>query len=199
MALGKPIPGETPIEDISELLVKRISTRAELAICEAENIRKAMVKYLSARPSRRKAPFDYAWGLRLHKEMFGQVWGWAGKVTMEDRNLGVPWQQVQPRLFELFKDLRYWKATEVDFTEQATMLHHKAVHIHPFANGNGRWARLLANIWLKMNRHPITEWPETTVGAQSTIREAYLQAIKAADEGDYALLLELHRQFAAKA
>ena len=44
----------------------------------------------------------------------------------------------------------------IDLSEQAVLLHHRAVQIHPFENGNGRWSRLLANIWLKKHAHPIT-------------------------------------------
>ena len=68
--------------------------------------------------------------------------------------------------------------------EQAVRLHHRAVRIHPFPNGNGRWARMLANIWLKRHGQPITAWPEETIGTRSVVRDEYLAAIRAADEGD---------------
>lgn len=68
------LPGETPIDDISRLKVKFITTRSELNKVEAENIRKAVVKYLAAKPTPRMAPFDVAWVLQLHREMFGDVW-----------------------------------------------------------------------------------------------------------------------------
>jgi fido (protein-threonine AMPylation protein) len=64
------LPGETPI-DVSGLKRKAIGTRVELNRAEAENIRKAVVKYLAARPSRRSAPFTLSWVKRLHKQMFG--------------------------------------------------------------------------------------------------------------------------------
>ena len=69
-------------------------------------------------------------------------------------------------------------------------LHYRAVGIHPFPNGNGRWARMLANIWLRRHGHPITEWPEETIGSVSVIRkEEHLTAIRAYDEGDEGPLL----------
>ena len=74
----EPIPGETPLDDLSGLRVQGITTKAALNAVEAENIRKATVKYLAAKPTRRIAPFDVAWMLRLHEEMFGDVWKWAG-------------------------------------------------------------------------------------------------------------------------
>ncbi len=81
------LPGETPI-DVSGLRQKGIRTRAELNRAEAENIRKAVVKYLAAKPSRRSAPFTLAWTKRLHKQMFGDVWKWAGAFRRENLNLG---------------------------------------------------------------------------------------------------------------
>jgi hypothetical protein len=62
-------------------------------------------------------------------------------------------------------------------------------------NGNGRWSRLLANIWLKRHQHPITEWPEARVGEQSKIRDEYLDAIRKADAGNYKPLRALHRKY----
>jgi len=79
--------------------------------------------------------------------------------------------------------------------EQAVRLHHTAVHIHPFPNGNGRWSRMLANIYLMLKGADPIEWPEATIGTASPIRADYLQAIKAADQGDYSGLLALHERY----
>ncbi len=51
------VPGETPI-DVSGLKRKGIHTRAELNRAEAENIRKAVVKYLAAKPSPRSTIYS---------------------------------------------------------------------------------------------------------------------------------------------
>jgi Fic-DOC domain mobile mystery protein B len=192
----RTIPGETPIGDLSHLRDKTIRTRGRLNVAEAENIRKAIVKYLAARPTKRQAPFNHSWCLRLHRQMFGDVWLWAGTLRTEDLNIGVPWQQVETRLYSLMEDLPCWGESGLPLIEQATRLHHLAVQIHPFLNGNGRWSRLLANIWLKQNRQPITDWPEQNLGLNSPIRQEYLQAVRAADDGDYDPLLQLHRRFA---
>jgi hypothetical protein len=71
------LPGETPI-DRSGLKRKGITKRAGLNRAEAANIRKAVVKYLAAKPSGRSAPFTLTWVKRVHKQMFGDVWRWAG-------------------------------------------------------------------------------------------------------------------------
>jgi hypothetical protein len=61
------LPGETPVDDISGLIPKGVTSRAQLNEREAENIRAATVRYLAARPSRRQAPFTLAWCLKLHQ------------------------------------------------------------------------------------------------------------------------------------
>lgn len=194
--LKKTLPGETPVDDISGLRIKGISTRADLNAAEAENVLKATLKYLAGHPSRRTAPFNVAWMLKLHREMFGDVWSWAGEIRTRDLNIGVPFYQVRQELHNMAEDLATWRKYGHDLVEQAARLHFRAVRIHPFLNGNGRWARMLANVLLKQNRSPIIEWPETVIGTESTIRSEYIAAIKEADRGDDGPLIALHRRFA---
>lgn len=196
MAFGPTIPGETPIDDVSELKVKGIALRRELNEYEAKNILKAVIKYLSRKPSRRLAPFDFKWARRLHSEMLGDVWGWAGRLRMTELTIGIQPAQVEPALYQMVENLRAQQLSDsYTLIDQATWLHHRAVQIHPFQNGNGRWARLLSNIWLKQRGSPIVVWPEETVGAVSPIREEYLDAIRRADQFDLGPLTELHRRF----
>jgi Fic-DOC domain mobile mystery protein B len=196
MVPDPPIPGQTPLDDISGLKVKGIRTPAELNAAEAENIRKATVKYLGGKPTRRSARFDVAWMLKLHAEMFGQVWTWAGKLRKRETNIGSPPHQIETDLHNLAADLTVWEQSGMSLLEQAVRLHHAAVRIHPFPNGNGRWSRMLANIWLKFHDANPIEWPETTIGNASTIRTDYLAAVRAADHGDFTQLLALHERFA---
>ena len=53
---------------------------------------------------------------------------------------------------------------------------------------------MLANVWLKRHGQPVTVWPEETIGTTSMIRDEYLAAIRAADEGEDGPLIELHRR-----
>jgi len=193
----RSIPGETPI-DPSGLWDRSITTRLELNKAEVKNITRAYVKYLAAAPTKRLAPFDYTWLLRLHKEMYCDVWKWAGRPRQEDLNLGVPWRQVSEQVLALTHNLPCWSESGMSLLEQATRLHYRAVWIHPFWNGNGRWARLLANIWLSCHRAPLVLWPEETIGQESPIRNDYLEALKAADDGDFGPLLALHTQYVAQ-
>ena len=189
------VSGETPIDPSGLKLKGSVTNRKELAAVEARNINRAFLKYLAAKPHRRSAPFDYQWFLQLHEEMFGDVWEWAGIVRTRNPNLGIPHHQIREKLSALVGDLRSWSEFDHTLETQAVWLHHLAVRVHPFENGNGRWARLLSNIWLKLHDAPIVSWPDEVLGESSPVRDEYLDAIRAADGGKYEGLTELHRRF----
>lgn len=198
---GAHIPGQTPLEpdDVRGLRDRNIRTREALNLAEASNIASAVVKYLGGRLTARAAPFDVEWMRLLHWEMFGRVWTWAGELRTRDTSIGVaPWE-IGPGLHNLELDLRAWKASAVGFVEQGARLHHRAVFVHPFPNGNGRWSRLLANVWLHLHRQPIVLWPEATVGSASVIRDEYVRAVRAGDRGDrgdLGILIAMHAKYA---
>jgi len=127
--------------------------------------------------------------------MFGEVWKWAGQIRDHDLNIGISFGAIRDNLAGLLDDLHSWPGYGLDWVEQATRLHYRAVHIHPFENGNGRWSRMLANIWLRLNDRAIIDWPELTIGAESVIRTEYIAAIRQADDGDLGPLIDLHRRY----
>jgi len=192
------IPGATPLADISGLRKKGIRTRDQLHEAEYANIVAPTAKYLAGRPSRRTAPFGRTWMLKLHREMLGSVWAWAGRVRRTGKNIGVEPYRIEVELEKLARDLAFWQDSGMDRWEAAARLHHRAVWIHPFEDGNGRWARLLTNIWLRQQGLPVTRWPERDIaGGASPVRQAYLEALASADDGDYRPLFGLHARHAA--
>ena len=66
--------------------------------------------------------------------------------------------------------------------------------MHPFLNGNGRWARMLANLWLRHHKASLVYWPADVDNA-SRNRDEYLVAIRAADKQDYGHLIDLHKRY----
>jgi fido (protein-threonine AMPylation protein) len=74
-------------------------------------------------------------------------------------------------------------------TEIAVRLHHRIVLIHPFAGGNGRCTRLLADVLMnRLGAKPLT-WGGTSLQQTGPARDAYRAALKAADNHDYGPLL----------
>jgi Fic-DOC domain mobile mystery protein B len=193
-----PVSGETPIDDISGLIPKGIGTRRQLNLVEAENVTLAAVKYLVGRLHPADAPFTSDWFFQLHREMFGNVWAWAGKPRTCQTNLGCQPHDIEVEVVNLAADVAYWGKDQATLLDDAALLHHRAVKIHPFLNGNGRWARMLANVWLRRHGVRPTEWPEPQMGEVSPAREEYLAAIKAADQMVFGPLVELHRRYTPK-
>jgi len=191
-----PIPGETPIDDLSFLKVEGITTRNELSVHEAENIRKATVYFLAEKPNRKSASFSYDWMLNVHERMFCDVWEWAGQVRQQNLSIGMEPHLIGQALGGLVLDIEAWEIRPELLIEQSARIHHRAVQIHPFENGNGRWSRMLANIWLRLHGSPIIAWPESDVGSsESPIRQEYLKAIKQADQGNRSELEALHERY----
>jgi fido (protein-threonine AMPylation protein) len=74
--------------------------------------------------------------------------------------------------------------------EIAVRLHHRMLVIHPWPNGNGRHARLLADILIAARSGPVLTWgAELDLAQAGLARTRYLAAMKAADQGHYAPLL----------
>ena len=188
------IIGATYSDDTSglKLDVSKQYTIQEIYFFEAKNITKATLKYLSKTPNKKIAPFTFEWFLKLHSEMFGDVWAWAGKLRQVELSIGVRAYLVSTELKNLVDDLEFWdKNKTFSVVEIASRLHHRAVQIHPFKNGNGRWSRMLANIYLKQNGLNPTKWNENLLSKENPHRDDYIQALKKADNGDYSKLIEL--------
>ena len=188
------IKGATYVDDISGLKLdtSKQYTTQEIYLYEAKNITKATLKYLSAKPDKKLAPFTYEWFLALHKDMFSDVWDWAGKIRQVKLSIGVKAYVISTEIKKLVDDLEFWeKNRSFDVIEIASRLHHRAVHIHPFLNGNGRWSRMLANIYLKQNNLEATKWNENLLSKENPHRNNYISALKLADDGDYRNLIKL--------
>ncbi len=72
--------------------------------------------------------------------------------------------------------------------------HHRLVQIHPFPNGNGRHARLAADLLVVALGGRRFTWGKADLTGTAEARSAYLRALqKADDEYDYGPLLAFAR------
>ncbi len=83
----------------------------------------------------------------------------------------------------------------VDVDELVVRFHHQLVWIHPFANGNGRHARLMADLLAIRWGRTRLSWGggEGALVASSSLRDRYLSALRAADQGQYSDLMAFAR------
>lgn len=183
----------TPLEPEERAGLRQswITSRADLNAAEQDNIDKGAAW---AFRNRRADILTVEFILRVHKEMFGDVWSWAGAYRRTERNIGIAPNLIGAEVAMLLGDARYWVENETfDPTETAVRLHHRLVHIHPFPNGNGRHARLMADLLLRRLGEPPLSWGGGSLTDIGELRRQYIAALRAADVHDYAALIEFSR------
>jgi len=186
--------GSTPLDaDESDgLLLTHITTRAELDRWEQDNIVEALEW-----AERAKSPdiLTDRFIKELHRRMFRNVWKWAGHYRKSDKNIGCPWHNIALELRALLDDTHFWVTQQLESHDMiAVRFHHRLVSIHPFPNGNGWHARLMADLLLDNIFHsPRFTWGSKDLSEQGALRTRYIDALHAADDGDYELLLKFAR------
>ncbi len=182
----------TPLteEEREQLIPSYITLRAELNEAEQANILEAEEWAFA----RKRDVLDERFLKTLHKRMFGRVWRWAGQFRQSERNIGVDAYRISTDLRQLIDDCRYWiENGTFDPDEIATRFHHRLVSIHPFPNGNGRHARLAADLLLTALGRPRFSWGRVNLVDPGETRQAYVAALRAADNHDYGPLLDFVR------
>ena len=187
-------PGATPLDadEVEGLLLSHIANRAELDRWEQDNIKEAE-EWAFHRKPRDFISTDFT--CRLHQRMFGTVWRWAGVFRKSGKNIGVEAWAIRSSLHDLLEDVKVWIEQKVYVPDEiAARFHHRLVAIHLYANGNGRHARLMADLLLVhiLNRPRFTWGSESLVQA-GECRADYINALRAADRQDYSPLLKFVR------
>jgi Fic family protein len=95
-----------------------------------------------------------------------------------------PPEQVQPEMERLIALQKRYLELEISPDVLAAWVHHRFTQIHPFQDGNGRVARLLATLIFIRD-----EWLPLVVSRDDRVR--YLNALEAADQGDLLPLVTL--------
>lgn len=183
-------------EDEKEgLLIKSISTRAELDEFEQQNIERA-ISWTMKRRFKIKEILSEQFVRKLHEKMFDQTWRWAGEFRKSNKNIGVDKFQIGIELKYLLDDCLFW-INNNSFTkdEIAIRFKHRMVHIHPFPNGNGRHSRLIADVLIEHGfGEPVFSWGSGNLAPKSNIRSEYLNALFEADKDNYSPLITFARR-----
>ena len=190
-------PGDaTPMEPEERAALRQswITHRRDLNEAEQENIVKGAAW---ARRSRSRKPADLLtvkFALSLHRHMFGEVWKWAGAYRQTAKNIGIEAHRVPAEMPMLFDDIRYWlENATYPPDEIAVRLHHRLAAIHPFPNGNGRHARLMADLLVERLGGEAFTWGGGSLSDAGELRARYIAALRAADGHDIAPLLTFAR------
>ena len=172
-----------------------ITPRADLNAAEQDNIDAGAAW---AFRSRRANILTVAFSIALHRQMFGQVWDWAGHYRTTERNIGIAPYRIGTETAQLFDDAAFWVANETyEPDELAVSLHHRLVFVHPFPNGNGRHARMMADLLIRRLGAPPFSWgsnrDDGVIHDIGDLRKRYVSALRAADGNDYEPLIAFAR------
>jgi Fic-DOC domain mobile mystery protein B len=183
--------GATPLDpnELGGLKHKHITTQGELDQLEQANIESGL-QWLS-RQRAHVLTDDFV--VTLHKQLFGDVWDWAGTFRKTGKNIGIDPNHIPVELRSLMGDAKYWADNKTYSSQEAAVrLHHRLTKIHPFPNGNGRHARIMADTVLKKvyGAEPIDWAGGHDLQKMNERRTTYIAALKAADRGDIGPLLQ---------
>lgn len=191
--LFKDRDGQTPLPpDLQKgLKIKTIQTIGELDEFEENNLAAAL-SWLARQTT---DPCKYIFWVKLHKNLFKRVWTWAGKIRtheLANPDFKDP-HEIWPELFLLEKDLEYWiSSPSFSNQEMSARFHERIETIHPFANGNGRFGRILTEQICRYHNHNIPTWGAKLNNDPVARRKSYIDAlVEARRRGDYNSLISL--------
>jgi Fic-DOC domain mobile mystery protein B len=176
--------GATPVhpDDLVGLRQRWIRTQGQLDEVERDNLLDG-TRWAWSRVRGVEQVTDVSFVRELHRRCFGNVWSWAGTNRTRVTTIGIAPYLVGPALQDLLDDARAWAEGEVS-AEDIARFHHRFVAVHPFPNGNGRTGRLVTDLYAIAVGHARPTW-----GASSARGRAdYLDALRAADDGDLTAL-----------
>lgn len=178
------------LEESRDLIPAHIAFRSELNAAEQENIARGQEWAMG----RRRELLNEKFIKDLHRKMLGDVWRWAGKFRTSARNMGIDYWLIPIEVRQLIDDAKAWmefKTYPVD--EISVRLHHRLVSIHPFPNGNGRHARLMADLLAMQGGVKRLSWGRGSLAKAGNLRGRYIAALRAADGHDMNPLLAFAR------
>lgn len=184
--------GATPLtpEEREGLIPAQVTLRRELNELEQENILEASLWVTR----RSRDPVSETFARNLHRRMFSKVWRWAGSNRASNKNIGCDWWEIDLQLRGVLEDTRTWiEFSSYPADEIAVRFHHRLVAIHPFANGNGRWSRLMGDTLARRLGKPAFSWGNSSLLDDDATRRAYIDALRIADRHDIGPLLTFAR------
>ena len=182
----------TPLtpEEREKLIPSYITLRRELNEVEQVNIAQADRWAFS----RRRDVLDETFLRNLHKRMLGEVWRWAGTYRRTARNIGIDAYRIGTELNQLIGDARFWVENGTYSPDEiAVRFHHQLVFIHPFPNGNGRHARMAADLLAVQLGQPRFTWGSANLVEPAEARARYVAALRAADNHEIEPLIAFAR------
>ena len=173
----------------SEVLKNRLNIEDKNALSEAErDITELAAEEIEFEPP----PYDLATLQRIHRQLFGDIYDWAGDIRTVDVSKGdtrfCTTQRIVPeaeKLFNQLEDNDWFEGLSRDaLIDEVAELYGELNMVHPFREGNGRALRLLFEFiivnagyeisWSAVDEH---EWLEANIHSALAADAAGLVAI----------------------
>ena len=172
--------GQTPLppELRKGLKHKMIQTIGELDEYEEANIAEG-IAWLNGQ--NHTDYLDYAFWTKLHKNLFGDVWSWAGQVRKHELNNPdfLRPHEIWSALRVLEQDAKFWLDSDTYPTKEImARIHERLLTIHPFPNGNGRLSRILIDHMCKQIGLPAPKWGSEFIKDDKLRRKKYIRSIE---------------------
>lgn len=168
-----------------------LKTEKEINESEFEGFLKAEIYFTEKLSARTK--FDLKYILGLHKMALSHLYSFAGKYR--DVNMskaGFPFaaakflQETMTEFeSEILSKLKNKYESQEDLIKDVAIVHGELLFIHPFREGNGRAARLLANLMIRKAGYESLKFER--VGKKEF--EEYVKAVQNCANKDYAKMI----------
>jgi Fic-DOC domain mobile mystery protein B len=186
--------GATPLDpdEAAGLIPDHITNQGQLNRWELGNVLRGEEWAFS---SKRTNLLSREFIVALHKHMFGDTWRWAGEFRKTEKNIGVAPEVIEVEIRKLCEDIEaQLKDKSWSIDEIAARFHHRLVCIHPFPNGNGRFARTMTDLLLVRHESERFSWGAGDLNSNtSEVRKRYISALQAADGKKYTELFAFVR------
>jgi len=190
------IEGQSLLEEDEKegILIKTVTTQEELDELEQLNIERA-IAWTIGKKFKPATIFTEQFIKKVHKQMFGDVWKWAGSFRKSEKNIGIEWIKIGVELKYLLDDTTYWAEKKTYPSDEiAIRFKHRLVKIHCFPDGNGRHSRLMADIIIEsVFNKEVFPWHRSNMVKPDETRKLYLAAIRVGDNGNIQPLIEFAR------
>ncbi|AFK02674.1 filamentation induced by cAMP protein Fic [Emticicia oligotrophica DSM 17448] len=150
-----------------------------------------------------KTKFDLKYIQNIHLLALGELYDFAGKWRTVNLSKGgyvfasaqFLDQTMQYFEDEMLKNLPKRYASKEDLLNDVAKIHAELLFIHPFREGNGRAARILANLMCRKYGYEPPNWELISKDEKEPLNFGiYVKAVQQAANQDYTLMQQIFRQ-----
>ena len=156
----------------------------EIGLAEFEGFLRTEIQLTESLTSRTK--FNVSYILRMHKQSLSHLYSFAGKYRDVNGGFAFPASRFLPQTMEEFETqilsrLPNKYNSKDELIHDIAKVHGELLFIHPFREGNGRTARMLANLMSRKQGHDSLKFELITEKDFSS----YVSAVQSSADKNY--------------